>query len=152
MLVLFRWWKQSWIIGSFLRLSSWSKLFWICRPTRRPLPMLINQFRFASSFSDKKPSFLLHHSLENMIKEPFWKLTQSRCLKITQKCLIFEFSRQKFASVTFQNIWIFALKIKMMQVHFCPILAWKFKYETFLFAFQTLCVVAAKIAYYSRWS
>ena len=23
------------------------------------------------SFSDKKPSFLLHHSLENMIKEPF---------------------------------------------------------------------------------
>ena len=118
MLILFRWWKQSWIIGSFLRLSSWSKLFWICRPTRRPLPMLINQFRFASSFSDKKPSFLLHHSLENMIKEPFWKLTQSRCLKFTQKCLIFEFSRQKFASVIFENIWIFALKIKIIQVHF----------------------------------
>ena len=35
------------------------------------------------SFSDKKPSFLLHHSLENMIKEPFWKLTQSWCFKIT---------------------------------------------------------------------
>ena len=34
-------------------------------------------------FSDKKPSFLLHHSLENMIKEPFWKLTQSWCFKIT---------------------------------------------------------------------
>ena len=110
MLVLFRWWKQSWIIGSFLRLSSWSKLFWICRPTRRPLPMLINQFRFASSFSDKKPSFLLHHSLENMIKEPFWKLTQSWCFKITNivsycfnsknlHLLTFEFSRQKWAKI-----------------------------------------------------
>ena len=62
------------------------------------------------SFSDKKPSFLLHHSLENMIKEPFWKLTQSWCFKITKivsyyfhaknlHLLIFEFSRQKWAKI-----------------------------------------------------